>query len=162
MSGFRNIEEAGRPSVKQFPALSVQLAQAWNHQFFWECLTGSPSPTLRPGTSLSTQLEADFGSLDSFREKFSQAAASLFGSGWAWLVWDQLAGKLRIVQTSNERNTIFHPTPESAHHYTRPILTIDVWEHSYYVNYENRRSDFIRQWWTVCSSKSLPFPHLAC
>ena len=85
-------------------------------------------------------LKSDFGSFDAFKEQFSKAAATLFGSGWAWLVKTP-AGKLEIVQESNAGNPLRNGL--------EPIMTCDVWEHAYYLNYQNRRPDYISAWWNV-------------
>lgn len=113
-------------------------AQVWNHSFFWNCLRakGGPGPTGR----FADALNREFGSLEAFRDAFSKAAATLFGSGWAWLVRDE-AGKLSIIQESNAG------TPLTGG-YT-PLLTFDVWEHAYYLDYQNRRPDFLAALWEI-------------
>ena len=87
-----------------------------------------------PTGILADKIQSDFGGLDAFKEQFKQAAVSQFGSGWAWLVLDQ--GKLKIVKTSNAQN----PLTEGQ----KPLLTIDVWEHAYYLDYQNRRADMVQ------------------
>lgn len=106
-------------------------AQAWNHTFFWNSLkpNGGGKPT---GTVLS-KIEADFGSYEKFVEEFKAAAAGQFGSGWAWLSLDK--GALKISKTANADNPLTHGQV--------PLLTLDVWEHAYYLDYQNRRPDFI-------------------
>ena len=113
-------------------------AQVWNHTFFWNCLrpAGGGGLTGR----LLDALNRDFGSVDGFREAFSKAAATLFGSGWAWLVSDP-AGNLSIVQESNAGNPVTRDL--------RPLLTFDVWEHAYYLDYQNKRPDFIQALWEI-------------
>lgn len=106
-------------------------AQIWNHTFFWNSL--SPSGGGQPGGDLGKRIDADFGSYDKFREAFVTAATTQFGSGWAWLVED--GGKLAVTKTANA------DTPLTAGQ--KPLLTIDVWEHAYYLDYQNRRPDFI-------------------
>ncbi|MDD9917776.1 MAG: superoxide dismutase [Rhodospirillaceae bacterium] len=106
-------------------------AQIWNHTFFWNSL--SPSGGGQPGGDLGKRIDADFGSYDKFREAFVTAATTQFGSGWAWLVED--GGKLAVTKTANAA------TPLTAGQ--KPLLTIDVWEHAYYLDYQNRRPDFI-------------------
>ena len=105
-------------------------AQAWNHDFYWHSL--SPKKT-RPAGALLRRLESDFGSYDKFAEQFAAAATGQFGSGWAWLVEDK--GKLAIVTTSNA------DTPMARG--TRCLLTVDVWEHAYYVDYRNQRERYL-------------------
>ena len=113
-------------------------AQAWNHTFFWNCM--SPSGGGDPKGALKMAIERDFGSLAAFREKFSLAAANLFGSGWAWLAKDK-EGKLEIMPLSNADTPLKHGK--------QPIFTLDVWEHAYYIDYRNRRPDFIQKFWDV-------------
>lgn len=109
-------------------------AQAWNHTFFWHCM--SPDGGGKPSGDLMAAIERDFGSLDEFMKKFSDAAATLFGSGWAWLATDG-QGKLDIMALSNADTPLKHGKT--------PILTLDVWEHAYYIDYRNERPKFIEQ-----------------
>ncbi len=113
-------------------------AQAWNHSFFWHCM--SPSGGGAPAGALLANIERDFGSLDAFKEQFSSAAAKLFGSGWAWLAADS-TGKLEIMPLSNADTPLRHGQ--------EPLLTLDVWEHAYYVDYRNARPKFIEGFWDV-------------
>jgi Fe-Mn family superoxide dismutase len=113
-------------------------AQTWNHTFFWNCL--SPNSGGLPTGKVLDELIQNFGTFDSFKEKFSNAAATLFGSGWAWLV-RTADGKLEIVQTSNAGNPLTSGK--------KPILTIDVWEHAYYIDYRNARPQFIEHFWEI-------------
>lgn len=106
-------------------------AQVWNHTFFWHSMT--PNGGGAPTGEIANKIAADFGSYDKFREEFVAAATTQFGSGWAWLVLD--AGKLKVVKTGNAET----PFTKGA----IPILTIDVWEHAYYIDYQNRRPDFV-------------------
>lgn len=116
-------------------ALFNNAAQAWNHEFFFRMLTPDPSPM---PAGLAERLARDFGSVEEFRAKFTQAAVGLFGSGWVWLVADR-SGRLSILARSNAGN----PLTEGL----RPVLTIDVWEHAYYIDYRNRRADFVEAFW---------------
>lgn len=109
-------------------------AQAWNHTFFWDCM--SPNGGGKPTGELLDAIERDFGSLDDFMKKFSDSAATLFGSGWAWLASDP-SGKLEIMPLSNADT----PLKQSK----TPLLTLDVWEHAYYIDYRNERPRFIEQ-----------------
>ena len=126
--------------VKKCPLGGVfnNSAQAWNHAFFWECM--SPNGGSAPGGEVGEAIKASFGDFDTFKEKFSQAAATLFGSGWAWLAQDA-EGKLEILALSNA------DTPLRQN--KRPLLTIDVWEHAYYIDYRNARPKFIEGFWDV-------------
>lgn len=105
--------------------------QAWNHEFFWN--TMSPTGGGKPKAALLKKMERDFGSYDNFRVEFKNAATTQFGSGWAWLV--EKDDKLSVMKTSNADTPI-------AHGY-KPIIGIDVWEHSYYLDYQNRRADYV-------------------
>ena len=106
-------------------------AQAWNHTFFWNCL--APRGGGKPQGEIARRIEADLGGYDAFRKNFAKAAVECFGSGWAWVA--DRGGKLEILATSDADN----PLTKGA----TPILTIDVWEHAYYVDYENRRPEFV-------------------
>jgi Fe-Mn family superoxide dismutase len=113
-------------------------AQAWNHGFFWNCL--SPRGGGQPAAALVTLLERDFGSLDAFKRRFTETALNLFGSGWTWLVENQ-HGSLEVIATNNAGN----PLRSSL----RPLLTCDVWEHAYYIDYRNRRADYLDAFWQL-------------
>jgi Fe-Mn family superoxide dismutase len=106
-------------------------AQVWNHTFFWNCLR--PGGGGKPSGDLASRIDSDLGGHDRFKQEFAKAAVDTFGSGWAWVA--DRNGKLEIMSTSNADN----PLTKGA----TPILTIDVWEHAYYVDYENRRPDFV-------------------
>lgn len=112
-------------------AIFNNAAQTWNHTFYWRSLRpdggGEPPAVLKP------LIEASFGTLDALKKELANAAVTQFASGWAWLVAD--AGKLRIVKTSNADNPLSQGL--------KPLLTIDVWEHAYYVDYQNRRADYV-------------------
>jgi len=106
-------------------------AQAWNHTFYWNCL--SPNGGGKPSGELAAKIDEDFGSFDKFAEELKAAAATQFGSGWAWLVSDN--GTLKVVKTGNAQ------TPLTAGQ--TPLLCVDVWEHAYYLDYQNRRPDYV-------------------
>jgi superoxide dismutase, Fe-Mn family len=106
-------------------------AQAWNHTFYWNCLTPRAG---KPSGTLAKRIDADLGGLDKFAESFQKAAVECFGSGWAWLV--DRDGKLEITSTSNAGTPIASGST--------PLLTLDVWEHAYYVDYENRRPEYAK------------------
>ncbi len=106
-------------------------AQAWNHTFFWNSL--KPRSGGKPTGDLAKRIDAEFSGMQAFREKFSQVAVDTFGSGWTWLV--ERAGKLDVVSTSNADS----PLTTGA----TPLFTVDVWEHAYYLDYQNRRPDFV-------------------
>jgi len=108
-----------------------------NHTLFWTCM--SPGGGGAPGGALADAIKDAFGSFDAFKDEFSKAGATRFGSGWAWLCVD--SGKLRVTSTPNQDN----PVSEGL----TPILGLDVWEHAYYLNYQNRRPDYIKSWWNI-------------
>jgi Fe-Mn family superoxide dismutase len=113
-------------------------AQIWNHTFYWNCLSGSGGGA--PGGELGTAIDAAFGSFDSFKTAFSDKAVTLFGSGWAWLVKTPDGG-LAIEQTSNADTPL---TGDST-----PLMTCDVWEHAYYVDYRNARPKYVEAFWNL-------------
>lgn len=108
-----------------------------NHSLFWHSM--SPDGGGEPSGALAKAIKADFGSFEAFKEAFSKAAATRFGSGWAWLCVD--GGKLVVTSTPNQDN----PVSEGL----APLLGLDVWEHAYYLKYQNRRPDYIQAWWNV-------------
>jgi Fe-Mn family superoxide dismutase len=113
-------------------ALFNNAAQAWNHAFFWKCM--KPKGGGAPSGALAERLKGNFGGYDKFRTAFLDAATSQFGSGWAWLV--QSGDKLEVIATSNADNPLVRGKI--------PLLTCDVWEHAYYLDYQNRRADFVK------------------
>ncbi|ADJ27665.1 superoxide dismutase [Nitrosococcus watsonii] len=115
-------------------------AQVWNHTFYWNCL--APQGGGEPSGTLLEAIEKNFGSFSDFKEKFSQSATTLFGSGWAWLVKNS-DGSLDIVGTSNAGN----PLTEGK----TPLLTCDVWEHAYYIDYRNARPKYLEAFWKLAN-----------
>jgi Fe-Mn family superoxide dismutase len=115
----------------------------WNHQFFWPLLT--PKSSGQPVGELAKAIEGTFGSFSAFQEQFTQAALGRFGSGWAWLIWKD--GQLRITSTPNQDNPLMDVVEEASRGV--PILGLDVWEHAYYLKYQNRRADYVKAWWNV-------------
>eukprot|EP00760_Papus_ankaliazontas_P006205 PhM_4_TR12936/c0_g1_i1/m.25430/K04564/SOD2; superoxide dismutase, Fe-Mn family len=133
---------------KKQQVLFNQAAQHFNHSFFWRCLRpatrGERNPI--PDGVLLKAVEKSFESPAGFFAKFEQSAVGNFGSGWTWLVVDAASGELRIVNTSNAE------MPDTGAQ-GRPILTADVWEHAYYKDFENRRPDYIHEFWSVVNWK---------
>jgi len=117
-------------------------AQVWNHNFYFGAL--SANPLLEPADKLTKAILANFGSVSEFKEKFSKQAVTLFGSGWAWLVKTS-TGSLEITQESNAGNPMKHGQI--------PLFTCDVWEHAYYLDYQNRRPDYIQAFWKLLDWK---------
>ena len=112
----------------------------WNHSFFWEIL--SPTPT-KPSAALEAAIMRDFGSMEAMQTAFNAAAGSRFGSGWAWLILQN--GKLKITSTPKQDNTLMDVAPDRG----TPILGLDVWEHAYYLKYQNKRPDYVKAFWNV-------------
>ncbi len=113
-------------------------AQVWNHSFYWNCL--SPNGGGAPGGELGQAIDSTFGSFDAFKEAFSKSAVGNFGSGWTWLV-KNADGSIEIFNTSNAGN----PMTEGK----TPLLTIDVWEHAYYIDYRNARPKYLEEIWKL-------------
>ncbi len=114
----------------------------WNHSFFWELL--SPNAVKSPSGELLEKIEKKWGSLDKFKEEFGKAALSRFGSGWAWLCLEK-DGSLEICSTANQDNPLMPGVGCEG----VPLLGLDVWEHAYYLKYQNRRADYINAFWSV-------------
>jgi len=110
-----------------------------NHSWFWKWM--GPNAGGEPSGALAAELNATFGSFAAFKEKFEAAGMGRFGSGWAWLIVNQ-AGKLEIVSTANQDNPLMDGSG-------KPVLGCDVWEHAYYLKYQNRRADYLKAWWNV-------------
>jgi len=112
-------------------AIFNNAAQTWNHTFYWKSM--QPKGGGEPPTALKKKIEESFGSMDAFKKELANAAVTQFGSGWAWLVKDQ--DKLTVIKTGNADTPIVQGK--------KPLLTIDVWEHAYYLDYQNRRADYV-------------------
>jgi superoxide dismutase, Fe-Mn family len=121
------VATAGKPDRA---GIFNNAAQVWNHTFYWNCL--KPNGGGAPTGELAKKIDAAFGSLDNFKKEFANAALTQFGSGWAWLVAE--AGAVKLVKTGNAEV----PFTKGQ----KPLLTIDVWEHAYYLDYQNRRADY--------------------
>lgn len=117
---------------EQHVGLFNNAAQVWNHTFFWSCM--KPHGGGNPGAALTARLNESFGTLDSFKDQFKQAALGQFGSGWAWLVDNN--GVLEIMKTTNADLPMAYGK--------KALLTCDVWEHAYYLDYQNKRADFVQ------------------
>ncbi len=128
-----SLEEIITRTANDANAVSVfnNAAQAWNHTFYWHSLR--PGGGGKPPADIRSRIESSFGSVEDCRKELASAATSQFGSGWAWLVQD--AGALKVMKTSNAQSPLAKGL--------RPLLTIDVWEHAYYLDYQNRRADYV-------------------
>ena len=127
----------GEIITKSSGKLFNQTAQIWNHSFFWQCLT--PNQT-QPGKKLTDALVKEFGGVEDFKKKFAETAIGTFGSGWAWLV-KKPDGSLAITSTSNAGTPLTDGD--------RPLLTCDVWEHAYYIDYRNARPKYLEAFWSI-------------
>jgi Fe-Mn family superoxide dismutase len=116
-----------------------QAGQHWNHSFYWQCM--SPDGGKDPSGKLRQEIESAFGSVDEFRDQFSLAAKNMFGSGWTWLVRNG-AKKLKILSTPNGESPLIHKG-------MTPLLTCDMWEHAYYIDYRNAKDEYLDAFWSV-------------
>lgn len=127
--------------VSTYPAAIRNNAGGhFNHSLFWQIMAAKPKAA---SPAFVKQIDATFGSVDDFKKSFADSAAKRFGSGWAWLIVQN--GKLVITTTANQDN----PLMDIAAQKGTPILALDVWEHAYYLKYQNKRPDYINSWWTV-------------
>jgi superoxide dismutase, Fe-Mn family len=137
-----SIEDLVKNAGKHPVAVRNNGGGHWNHTFFWGILKKNENG--KPSGELASDIDATFGSYDKFKEEFAKAATGRFGSGWAWLVVND-SGKLEVTSTPNQDN----PLMDVAEKKGTPILGLDVWEHAYYLNYQNRRPDYIAAFWHV-------------
>ncbi|GMV77474.1 MAG: superoxide dismutase [Chitinophagaceae bacterium] len=151
----KNLNEAVAAEVKSALSLEDILSKAsgfsakmrnnagghYNHELFWQTLT--PTASLKPSGKLADALNNTFGSFENFQTALSQAALTRFGSGWAWLI--ESNGVLKITSTPNQDN----PLMDAAETKGFPLLGIDVWEHAYYLKYQNKRAEYIKNWWNI-------------
>ena len=114
----------------------------WNHSLFWELLAPQDK-TGEPSTELAAAIDRDLGGMDAFKEAFNAAGAGQFGSGWAWLIVQD--GKLKVTSTPNQDNPLMDVADDKG----AVVLAADVWEHAYYLKYQNRRADYLKAFWTV-------------
>jgi Fe-Mn family superoxide dismutase len=135
----KSLEEIVR-SAEPGP-LFDNAAQHWNHTFYWQCL--SPDGGKDPSGALRKEIEKSFGSVDDFRTKFAEAATTVFGSGWAWLVKGS-DGKLAILKTPNAENPLIRKGAKA-------LLTCDMWEHAYYIDYRNAKKKYLEAFWKVAN-----------
>lgn len=139
--GGKSLEDLLKDVSKYSMAVRNNGGGHFNHELFWTVL--SPNGGDKPSGELASAIDSQFGSFDKFKEEFSNAAATRFGSGWAWLV--VTGDGLKVSSTPNQDN----PLMDIADVKGSPILGIDVWEHAYYLNYQNRRPDYINAFWNV-------------
>jgi len=137
----KSLEELVKSAGSISPAVRNNGGGHWNHSFFWEIL--GPGAGGKPSGDLGSAIDTTFGSFEAFQEKFAAAGTTRFGSGWAWLILKD--GKLEITSTPNQDN----PLMDVAEVKGTPILGVDVWEHAYYLKYQNRRPDYLKAIWNV-------------
>lgn len=136
----KSLEELVKNAGSISPAVRNNGGGHWNHSFFWTILSPNGG---QPTGELSTAIDSAFGSLDGLKEKFNAAGGARFGSGWAWLIVKD--GKLEVTSTPNQDN----PLMDVAETKGTPILGVDVWEHAYYLHYQNRRPDYLAAFWNL-------------
>lgn len=124
------------------PAIRNNGGGFYNHSLFWTIL--SPEGGGKPSGALAEAIEASYGSFEAFKQEFEKAAATQFGSGWAWLIVDK-ENKVKVTATPNQDNPLMDVAEEKG----TPILGLDVWEHAYYLNYQNKRPDYISAFWNI-------------
>ena len=141
------IEEILKDISKHSPAVRNNGGGYYNHNLFWELM--SPHGGGEPSGELLKQIQKTFGSFAEFKEKFSATATTRFGSGWAWLVIDN--GELKVFSTPNQDNPLMDVSEVKGF----PLLGLDVWEHAYYLKYQNRRPEYIQNFWNVIDWKTV-------
>ena len=137
----KSLEELVKVAGTISPAVRNNGGGHWNHSFFWEII--GPNAGGEPQGPIADAIKSTFGSFEEFKEKFNAAGATRFGSGWAWLIVKD--GKLEVSSTPNQDN----PLMDVAEVKGTPILGVDVWEHAYYLKYQNRRPDYLKAFWNV-------------
>lgn len=143
----KTIEELLASAGTISPAVRNNGGGHWNHTFFWESLAANAGG--QPGGALAEAINSTFGSFDAFKEKFANAGMTRFGSGWAWLLVKD--GKLEVTSTPNQDN----PLMDVAEVKGTPVLGVDVWEHAYYLKYQNRRAEYLAAFWNVIDWKKI-------
>jgi Fe-Mn family superoxide dismutase len=143
----KSLEELVKMAGSISPAVRNNGGGHWNHSFFWEIM--GPKAGGQPSGNVAAAITSAFGSFDAFKEKFNNAGLTRFGSGWAWLIVKD--GKLEISSTPNQDN----PLMDVAEVKGTPILGADVWEHAYYLKYQNKRADYLNAFWNVVNWKKV-------
>jgi len=141
----KSLEQLIATAGKISPAVRNNGGGHWNHSFFWEILSANSGG--KPSGKLGDAINSTFGSFEAFQEKFNTAGTTRFGSGWAWLIAKD--GKLEITSTPNQDN----PLMDVAEVKGNPILGVDVWEHAYYLKYQNKRPDYLKAVWNLINWK---------
>jgi Fe-Mn family superoxide dismutase len=144
----KSIEELLKNISKLAPAVRNNGGGHWNHSFFWQIMSKNEGG--KPGGALAAAIESQLGGFDKFKEDFAKAGATRFGSGWAWLIVDA-DKKLKITSSPNQDN----PLMDLAETKGTPILGVDVWEHAYYLKYQNKRPDYLAAFFNVINWKEV-------
>ena len=143
----KSLEELVAAAGKISPAVRNNGGGHWNHTFFWDTLAANAGG--KPAGSLASEIDKTFGSFEAFQEKLNTAGTTRFGSGWAWLILSN--GKLEVTSTPNQDN----PLMDVAESKGTPLLGVDVWEHAYYLKYQNKRPDYLKAIWNVINWKKV-------
>jgi superoxide dismutase, Fe-Mn family len=137
-----SLEELIRNAGKMLPLVRNNAGGHWNHTFFWSIM--APKAGGMPTGNVAAQITKQYGTLDKFKEEFTKAATSRFGSGWAWLTVEK-GGNLTVSSTPNQENPMMDISEKKG----MPILGLDVWEHAYYLKYQNKRGDYVTAFWNL-------------
>lgn len=139
-----SIEKILAEVTAKHPAVRNNGGGHWNHSLFWSLL--SPKGGGEPGGNIGEAIKATFGSYQAFQEQFQKEALGRFGSGWVWLIVEEKSKKLKIVSTPNQDNPLMKKLVKER---GKPVLALDVWEHAYYLKFQNKRADFVKTFWNV-------------
>jgi len=140
----KSLEDILYKISKYSPKMRNNAGGHYNHEMFWQCMSPNTAADNKPTGSLADNIIGDFGSFDAFKTQFADAAKTRFGSGWAWLIKNK-DGKLTIGSTANQDNPLMNIVELKG----KPLLCLDVWEHAYYLRYQNKRADYITNFWNV-------------
>lgn len=144
MNGKFVLEEAFKTISKADVAIRNNGGGHYNHSLFWQLMkANSNTKENKPEGKLAESINRDFNSFENFKKEFSEKAVKIFGSGWCWLI--EQNGKLKITSTPNQDNPLMDVASEQG----KPILALDIWEHAYYLKYQNKRADYIANWWNI-------------
>ena len=150
----KNIEDLFGTTSKLSTGIRNNGGGFYNHSLFWSVL--SPNGGVEPKGKVAEAIQESFGSFDAFKDTFNNAAATRFGSGWAWLIVDENK-KLKVTSTPNQDNPLMDVATDNG----TPILGLDVWEHAYYLNYQNKRPDYIQAFWNIVNWDEVEKRYLA-
>ncbi len=137
-------ESCGKVTEKTSPLVRNNLGGHYNHLLFWQMMKAGGNKKNAPSGTLAEAIKKEFKSFEKFKKEFADAATKQFGSGWAWLIKDE-KNRLKITSTPNQDNPLMQVAKEQG----KPLLGIDVWEHAYYLKYQNKRAEYIENWWSV-------------